>query len=64
MKFFLSFLAALGLCCNAWISLVVACVLSCPTACGDLVPQTRIEPPCVLKAESELDAFNYPEYLL
>ena len=62
--FSLSLLAALGLCCNARVSLVVACVLSCPTACGDLVPQARTEPTCVLKAESELDAFNYPEHLL
>lgn len=61
VSFSLSLLAALGLCCNGRVSLAVACVLSGPTACGDLVPQARIEPACVLKAESELDAFNYPE---
>ena len=30
--------------CSAWASLVVVCGLSCPTACGILVPRPGIEP--------------------
>ena len=44
-KFYLFFiLAALGLRYGTWASLVVALGLSCPSACGILVPQPGIEP--------------------
>ena len=39
-------LSALDLHCGAWVSLVVACELSCSEAYGILVPQPGIEPTC------------------
>ena len=38
MDFFFFFFAALGLHCGTWASVVAVCGLSCPMACGILVP--------------------------